>query len=208
MVPETSPQVRSFPVAPYLLILLAFTLLAGYLADFPTPPLDRAIFEAIHGIQSPVLDPVMRSISYLGETLPAFIITVVAVVAFWVKGFRREALWLAICLAVVWLAASVIKGIIDRARPDGGDFSFVSGHTSYFTAFSGYLFFTLKRTMADRRWLVAGRVALVVFIALMGFSRIYLGDHWPTDVLGGFMLGVLVLVPVLWRVDNTTRITT
>jgi undecaprenyl-diphosphatase len=208
VVPETSPQVHSFPVVRYLLTLLAFALLAGYVADFPTPLFDRTLFDAIHGIQSALLDPVMRSISYLGETVPAFIISAVAVVAFWVKGFRREALWLAICLAVVWLAASVIKGIIDRARPDGGDFSFVSGHTSYFTAFSGYLLFTLKRTMADRRWLAAGRVALVVFIASMGFSRIYLGDHWPTDVFGGFMLGVLVLIPVLWRVDNPARIAT
>ena len=207
MVPATSPQVRSFPAAAYILIVICFVLLAG-LASLEIQSLDHRIFDAIQGLRTPPLDLLMRAVSFLGETGPSIIVAAPFAVWLWVKGFRREAVWFVIGLAAVALATSGVKNLIDRTRPDGGGLSFVSGHTSYFTVFSGYLFFTLKRVVGDRRWLVAWRIALVLLVVLTGISRVYLGVHWPTDVLGGLLLGMLVLVPVLWRVDNSLRVAT
>jgi undecaprenyl-diphosphatase len=199
---------RSFRVPVYLLTLFCFTLLAGLAAYVPTQPFDFEIFDAVYGLRSPLLDPLMHSVAFLGETWPAVILPGLAAIWLWVKGFWREALWLVIALAAESLASATLKGLIDRTRPNGEHFSFISGHTAYFTVFSGYLFFTLKNVINDRRWLTALRTALVSLVILTGFSRMYLGFHWPTDVLGGFLLGTLVLMPVLWRVDNPSTIKT
>jgi undecaprenyl-diphosphatase len=187
--------------------MLAFTLLAGYAAFVPIQPLDRTLLDAVIGLQSPLLDPLIDAVHFLGETWPAIILPGLTAIWLWVKGFRQLALWLVAALLAESLASVILKAIIDRMRPDGGHFSFISGHTAYFTVFSGYLYVTLKQVIADRRWLIAWRVALVSLVVLTGISRMYLGVHWPTDVLGGFLLGVLVLVPVLWRVDNAARVT-
>ncbi len=148
----------------------------------------------------------MQAVSFLGETIPSIIVAAPFVVWLWVKGFRREAVWFVIALAAVSLATGGVKNLIDRTRPDGDELSFVSGHTSYFTVFSGYLVFALKKVIEDRRWIAAWRIGLVLLVILTGFSRVYLGVHWPSDVLGGFVLGVLVLMPVIWIVDRRTGI--
>jgi len=199
---------RSFPVAAYLLTLLGFTLLACLAAYVPTQPLDFELFDAVYGLRSPLLDPPMQAVSFLGETWPSIILPAPFVVWLWAKGFRREAVWFVVALAAAALATSGVKNLIDRTRPDGGSLSFVSGHTSYFTVFSGYFFFTLKKVINDHRWLTAAHVVLVLLVVLTGFSRMYLGVHWPTDVAGGFLLGVLVSTPVLWIVDRRARIAT
>ena len=208
MVPGKSLQVGSFPVPSYLLLLLGFTLLAGYAAFVPTQPFDRVVFDAVYGLRSAALDPVIQGVAFLGETWPAVILPGLAAAWLWTKGFRQVALWLVISLVAESLASVSIKALIDRTRPNGDDFSFVSGHTAYFTVFSGYLFFVLKRVVGDRRWLIGSRIALAALVTLTAISRMYLGFHWPTDVLGGFMLGLLVLVPVLWRVENPAQVAT
>jgi undecaprenyl-diphosphatase len=188
-------------LAVYLLIILGFVLLAG-LAGAGMLPYDRPLFEAIQSLNSSMLDVPMKAISFLGETVPSIIVAAPFVIWLWVKGFRREAVGFIVALVAVSLATSGVKNLIDRTRPDGGELSFVSGHTSYFTVFSGYLVFIIKKVVDDRRWLTAWRIGMVLLIILTAFSRVYLGVHWPSDVLGGFLLGILVLMPVMWWVDN------
>ncbi|MEL7562997.1 phosphatase PAP2 family protein [Dehalogenimonas sp. 4OHTPN] len=193
---------RPFPFTLYFGVLLALFLLAVFIGSDPAKAFDTAVFNAVQELRSPFLDAPMRAVSFLGETGPSIIVAVPFAVWLWVKGFRREAVWFVIALAAVAGVTGVLKEIIDRPRPDGGGLSFVSGHTSYFTVFAGYLFFTLQKVVGNRRWLIGWRIGLVALVVLTGFSRVYLGAHWPTDVLGGFLLGILLLAPVLRAVDN------
>ena len=199
---------RAFPATAYILTLFVFGLLLGYAAFVPTLPFDKAIFDAIHGAQLPAIDPFMRGIQFLGETIPSIILPIPIVLWFWTKGLRREAIWFVTALVAVSVATLAIKELADRTRPNGDPFSFVSGHASYFTVFGGYLLFTIQKAINENWWLTVLKVMLVAFVVVTGYSRIYLGMHWPTDVVGGFLLGVLVMIPVLWRVDNPARIAT
>lgn len=199
---------RPFPVTAYLLTLFSFITLLPFVANAPPPSFDITISDAVRGLQFPILDSPMQAVSFLGETVPSIILPIPFIVWLWVKGFRRETAWFVASLVLVSLLTSGVKCLIDRTRPDGGGLSFVSGHTSYFTVLGGYLLFKLKKVVESRRWLTAWRVGLAALVVLTGFSRLYLGAHWPSDVLGGFLLGVLVLFPVLWQVDNRVKIQT
>jgi len=101
---------------------------------------------------------------------------------------------------------SLVKGIIQRPRP-GADlvdvfevlmsFSFPSGHVMFYTilfGFSSYLLFTLLKASIWRRFILG---VFGIFILLVGISRIYLGQHWASDVLGAYLLGSLILVGVI-----------
>ena len=175
-------------------------MLLAELAAFSPQPFDRALFDWVNDWQTPLLDPLMLTVQFIGETWPSIILPGIITVWLWVKGYRRVALGLVAALVVESLVTAGLKGIIDRPRPDGGDFSFPSGHTAYFTVFSGFLFFRLKTIVQGWRWLTVWRVLLVLLLVLTGISRMYLGVHWPTD-----LLGTLVLVPVFWRMGYNSE---
>ena len=185
----------------------------GFIALFviaknPPTGFDTAVSNYVQNLNVPFLNPIMSGASFLGETWPSIILAASVAIWFWARGLKREAVWFVIALIVVSSATSLIKNVADRTRPNGDPFSFVSGHTSYFTVFGGYLVINLRKLVRLNRWAMVGRSLLVVAVAIIAFSRIYLGAHWATDVLGGFMLGVLVLMPVLWQVDNPGMVAT
>jgi undecaprenyl-diphosphatase len=101
----------------------------------------------------------------------------------------------------------IIKEYIRRPRPtiDLVDvfnildsYSFPSGHVMFYVGFYGFLWF-LAYTLLKRSW---RRTVILwflgIFIALVGMSRTYLGQHWASDVLGAYLLGSLTLLGILW----------
>lgn len=114
--------------------------------------------------------------------------------------FRRHDLMPLTRLAVAFLGAAaiydIVKPAIGRARPaallqvggpDDG-FAFPSGHATQSTAFYGMLAFVLIMWLIPRRRLLVATTAAFV-VLLIGATRLYLGVHWLTDVLGGFAIG-------------------
>lgn len=102
---------------------------------------------------------------------------------------------------------NVLKDFFQTPRPDSSQvavlyeetsFAFPSGHAQGATIFWGYLAMQLRRTWF---W-----VLTIVLIAAICFSRIYLGVHYPADVIGGILIGVAVLVLALWLVPAIERV--
>jgi undecaprenyl-diphosphatase len=107
------------------------------------------------------------------------------------RGRRAEALWLFGGSVIGSSLASILKPLVHRARPPAAagldPWSFPSGHATSSVAVLSLLAFLLQRRSpghAKAWWGIAVGVAL-----LIGFNRIYLAVHWPTDVLGGWLIG-------------------
>ncbi len=159
---------------------------------------------AIHAFATPLLDLAFR-VSHLLASYPFCIALVLtAVVVHLVRKERREALvWLAVGLTTVFLLDGLKHGVA-RARPElwprlvvEGGFSFPSGHALASATFYPLLAYVLVRR---RPSLVVPALALGAALALyIGFGRLYLGVHWPTDVIAGWALGTLQsLAAIRW----------
>ena len=105
-----------------------------------------------------------------------------------------------------FLVDDIVKLIVHRPRPTTSlvdvvrqvsGFSFPSGHVMFYVGLFGFLTF-LVFTLLKHSWLRTVLLVLLgVLLVLIGPSRIYLGAHWPSDVLGAYMLGSLVLLAII-----------
>lgn len=147
-----------------------------------------------NNLRNPVVDPVVSFFTQLGNAGALFIALTVLLLLFPKTRKIGLAAGLALLCSLL-LTNGILKHLFHRARPwvdfpalvplvhEGDPLSFPSGHTSAAFAFA----LAFVRT-SSKRW---AKVAVVVLAALMALSRLYVGVHYPTDVLGGFIAGDL-----------------
>ncbi len=176
--------------------LVGFVLLASEVMEQETQHVDLAVLTWLHRFESPTLDTAARLASALGSEV-LFALAVLLLVVLALRSEWSAAAGLATVLVGVWTLNSLLKQIIQRARPEplagiipAQAFSFPSGHAMVSTAFYGYL-----AIVAWRRWRGWRRVATVATLAtlilVISLSRIYLGAHYLTDVIAGWIAGFL-----------------
>ena len=187
----------------YALQLTLFALLAGWVYVHPVTTVDIAITQEFQENLAPWLQTVMRIISYPGSSflLPALV--VLAAFAFWFLGLRLEALVTVTLSIVSALLNAGIKILVHRPRPTDGPVevlqaaagnSFPSGHVMAYLAFWGLLFsFGIILFQGWRWWRIALLIIPAFFVVMVGPSRIYLGAHWASDVLGSYLIGGVLL---------------
>jgi undecaprenyl-diphosphatase len=196
-------------VAIYLVEFALFTLLAWFVHVHPVIPVDVAITQEFQENKAPWLEQAMVAVSYLGNAHYVFAaLILLTAAAFWVVGLRLEALFIVVLSAVSTVLNGAIKLLVARPRPtaslvdifqQASGQSFPSGHVMSYVAFWGLLFslgiILFKR---NRWWYYVLLIVPALFVILVGPSRIYLGDHWASDVLGGYLFGGLLLGIGLW----------
>jgi undecaprenyl-diphosphatase len=172
--------------------------------------LDAIATPLLHSLAGPALDAVMRAFTDLGSTtvlVPLF--AVVFVVLVW-KHHRREAVLLTVAVAGSVLLNQSMKLIFQRPRPQldwatvQPEYSFPSGHSMDSLVFYVALALLVWRLVGQRAGLIAIVVAVVMAL-LVGTSRIYLGYHYFTDVVGGFLAGAVWLFVVFAAFDHEFR---
>jgi undecaprenyl-diphosphatase len=193
----------------YLAIFVLFLALAWFVHTHPILPVDIAITQEFQEHQLPWLKWFMVTVSFLGNQSLVFAALIfLTAVVFWLLGLRLEA----ICIAGLSLVSAglnqLIKYIVSRPRPtsdlvhilqQANGQSFPSGHVMSYMAYWGLLFsLGLILFKRDRWWHYLFLIISGSFVLLVGPSRIYLGDHWASDVLGGYMFGGLLLGIALW----------
>jgi len=217
----TKPHRRARPL-PYLGIVVAlavFTVLATFveLVGKPCFTSDARLSEAVQAAPwPPGFQSFMRVVSWAGDNvfLAGVVVAGAAILLFGV-GARREAVVVLLAVMVEQTVKVAIKEIIARPRPtpDLGVnvfihakevYSFPSGHTVHYVVFFGFLWYLTLRLVGARRLRWPLLALLGVLIALVGLSRVYLGAHWPSDILGGYLLGGAILTATVcfyrwWR---------
>lgn len=202
-------QQTRFLLGVYFVILAIFGSLAFLVYVHPLLPVDIAITQEFQENRSPWLNTLMVAVSYLGNTMWLFIGLIVLTAAlFWLVRLRLEAVMLVVICLTSSLLNVLVKLLVDRPRPSqplvvviqhATGNSFPSGHVMSYVAYWGTLFtFSLILFRKERWWRIGLLILSGLFVVLVGPSRIYLGDHWASDVLGGYLLGGLWVWVWLW----------
>ena len=139
-------------------------------------------------------------IANLASTRTALVVTVVAAVVLLFRRHWRSAIALALVFPVTQIAVQLVKMIVERPRPEAnstlaeahGGFSFPSAHSATSVAVYATIAFILIRASRHGHSRVAIASLAAALVLAVGFSRVLLGAHYPTDVLAGWIFGALV----------------
>jgi membrane-associated phospholipid phosphatase len=185
-------------------LMLACAIALSFTAHvFAVFPFDLKISHELQEVKNPVFAFVMQEISAVGDTWIG-IVMVVAVSALFIA--RRQLLEAGFILATLssFVLIAFVKVSVARPRPPYffldpagilqsiNQYSFPSGHVLFFVVFFGFIAYLawLHQTGYTRIIVMAICCALVI---LIGPSRVYVGAHWASDVLGSYIIGVLWL---------------
>jgi undecaprenyl-diphosphatase len=206
----------------FFLVLVAGLVAAGLLLflfakiheDISHPRLeaiDRGILEGIHAHDTPSLTKLAKTLSFIGSPLTLIPVILAASAILWMRGLKRDSLLVLLSMGGGGLLDTVLKLHYRRVRPDvpwvfvhERSFSFPSGHSVMAVVLYGvltYLLMQYERKIWERVGLMLGSVVL---IAGIGLSRIYLGVHYPSDVLAGYVVGTVWVMAVM-AADWTIR---
>jgi membrane-associated phospholipid phosphatase len=169
----------------------------------PLLSFDRTVLDPLHrwAVAEPGLTQVNRVFSdWVWDPWTMRVLTAGAVVWLWHLRERLLAVWFAVTSAVGALIQQGLKAAVGRERPQWPDpvdsayySAFPSGHAMTAMVTCGVLLWLLRRHgTTGRRWVLSVALA-AVSVAGVGFTRMYLGVHWPSDVLGGWLLGACVV---------------
>ena len=187
------------------LVLVPFSLLAILVVGSwpPLHDLDQRVTDNLHayGIDHPGWVYFMRWWTDVFAPMPLRAMALVLVIWLFWRGNRRLAFWAITTMAVGGLLGGLLKLLVGRHRPDlldpgatASGFSFPSGHALNAALASGVLLLVLLPFTHGRRPLRWALWTIAVLIAVItGLSRIALGVHWTSDVVGGWLLGVAVI---------------
>ena len=203
--PKRDYRALAFQVALFSAIA-AFAVLTLIVRSNPLLALDLQITKALQSMDSPLFAIAMRWVSWPGFMPQMILIPVLAGLLLYWLGLHWEAVATLVAAILPGIVNLLVKELIRRPRP-GADlvevfsildsYSFPSGHVMLYTSFFGFLWFVVF-TILKSSW--KRTLLLIVFgspIALVGISRIYLGHHWASDILGAFLLGGLTLALIL-----------
>jgi undecaprenyl-diphosphatase len=180
---------------------IGLSLAAYYFGVFP---FDLKVAFALRGEDEPVFAALMTAVSFLGDGwMPVILVLAVAAVC----ALKRK--WVEAVFVVATLTSGILAGVlkmlVGRSRPPSfslnpndifqsfNQYAYPSGHVMFFVVFFGFVAFLAWKHLAGwMRWTIISVCAAL--IVLIGPSRIYLGEHWVSDVIGSYIIGTFWLI--------------
>ncbi len=162
--------------------------------------LDDYIYKIIYGLRNNIWDFIFINITKMGNT--TIVLLVIIVVLLKMNHKNQEILSFTAIITV--LSNQIIKNIIKRPRPNHirlikqGGYSFPSGHAMISIAVYGFLLYYIQTNCKNKKQKVLLSVLLTILILMIGCSRVYVGVHYPTDIIGGYCLSIYILKMVIY----------
>ncbi len=153
-----------------------------------------------------VFEPFLKLVSFLGNFAPMSIILLISLCLFYLNNHKKAGLYLLGGTFVGFIVSTILKLLVARQRPGADlvkvyvsltDFSFPSTHCTVYVIFFGFLYFYFLHEKKKNTFEKILQTTFLILVLSVGLSRIYLGAHWFSDVLGGYMLGSTILVFIL-----------
>jgi undecaprenyl-diphosphatase len=202
----------------FYVALAAFAVLAVFAHLYVYFAWDLRFSLALQSLDAPGMLAFMRAVSAFGDSWHGWALTALTLLAFYLRRRRTETFALLFAVGGGELVNRLVKWLVGRVRPTDALVrvsgiwareSFPSGHVAFYVCFFGFLFFASYALL--RRGSNARRICLTLLalpIALIGFSRIYLGAHWASDVVGAYLLSGIWLALTLhlyrrWKARST-----
>ena len=190
-----------------ILALAALAYLAGLHERFPG---DLSASTWVQSFRAGWLDLAIKAIALAGVAYIAGPLVLLAALAFFLAGRREAGVLIMAATIIGYGGRTAIKGIVARPRPpedlvqvivDVDGYSFPSGHVMFYVVLLGAVILVLSDGALSDRTRRGIRITCVVAVLLVGFSRIYLGVHWLSDVLAGYLFGAVVVTvaALAWR---------
>ncbi|HXH69980.1 MAG TPA: phosphatase PAP2 family protein, partial [Pyrinomonadaceae bacterium] len=183
--------------------LIFFGWLTEKMSEGDTRGFDDAVRSFVHQYASPALTILMQIASFLGSTVFLMILGIGIFTVFWLLKRHRAAMLFAITMAGSSILLYTLKTVFRRARPEPffetllpASYSFPSGHSLLSFCFYGVLAAIITARIERRLFRVIVWACAALLVALIGLSRIYLGVHYPSDVLAGYTAAFVWVVAV------------
>ena len=185
----------------WIVLFLCIILIIGIIQDLLNKEIDKLDVAGYNMVSEYLISdnvtPIAKSITQLGGAI--FLIGLSIILAIKIKNKKIGTLiW--INIAISTLLNQILKYIIQRPRPtefriiDERGYSFPSGHSMISATFYGFLIYLIYKNVKNKYLKYSLITMLVILILLIGTSRIYLGVHYTSDVLAGFLIAISYLI--------------
>jgi undecaprenyl-diphosphatase len=192
------------------LAMWVFASIADDVLEKESQAFDTGILLALRYLHTPLLDRAMISLTFFGE--PSVLLLLSLSLGIWLllRGRQSEATTIAIAAAGAGSLNYLLKELFQRNRPllwerivDVEHYSFPSGHAMVSMVMYGLIGYLLATHFP--RWRLFIITLTIILISGIGLSRLYLGVHWPTDVIAGYAAGCVWLIACIFSLETWDR---
>lgn len=171
--------------------------------------IDETVYGLITKFMSNGITNVMLFISHLGSAITLIVLAIAFIL---LMKDRINSKFITINLILVFFLNRILKWAIARPRPEvlkiiqETGYSFPSGHSMVSTGFYGFLIYLIYKNVKNKYLRYSLMSILFILIILIGISRVYLGVHYTSDVLGGFLISIAYLILYI-RINESNLVT-
>ena len=195
--------------------IVLFVCLVGFMAiledvfEYNIMTMDTVVYKVIsNNIISDKVTPIMKFITNFGGAITLITISIISLIV-----IKNKKMGISICsnLAIIAIMNQIVKHIVQRPRPDEfrivdeSGYSFPSGHSMVSAAFYGFIIYLIYKYVKNRKIKIISIILLGLIIPLIGISRIYLGVHYASDVLAGFLISASYLIVFIEIVNRLLK---